>query len=307
MVGLIFPGQGSQEPGMGQELYTHEVFQIGSRVTGRDLAALCRSDAETLSRTENAQLAVFAVSMAAYAVWAAENAPPAAVAGFSLGECSALCAAGVFSLEDGFRLVQKRAAVMQEACQPNAGRPSGSGDGSEKTQYPLSSGCMSALLGGDPPEPYEDGSNWAIPVNFNCPGQTVVAGTPDGVAVLEERCKASGGRVARLALSGAFHTKMMSGAGEELRRFTQTLTFRDPAMPIYTNISGENLPSGTDVPRHLEEHMTHPVVWQRCVENMLASGVTRFVEMGHGSSLAKLIKRIDRGVEVIPYTHAVRR
>jgi [acyl-carrier-protein] S-malonyltransferase len=307
MTALIFPGQGSQEPGMGRELYHHEVFQIGSRVTGRDLAALCQNDAETLSRTENAQLAVFTVSMAAYAVWAAENGPPAAMAGFSLGECSALRAAGALPLEDGFRLVQKRAAVMQSSCQPDAGRPSGSGDGSEQTQYPLSSGCMSALLGGDPPEPYDDGRNWATPVNYNCPGQTVVAGTPDGVAFLEERCKASGGRAARLALSGAFHTKMMSGAGEELRRFAQTLAFRGPAVPLYTNITGEILPDGTDFPRHLEEHMTHPVLWQKCVENMLKSGVTRFVETGHGNSLAKLIKRIDRGAEVIPYTHAVRR
>ncbi|MDR0325490.1 MAG: ACP S-malonyltransferase [Oscillospiraceae bacterium] len=284
MTALIFPGQGSQEPGMGREFYSSEVFAAGSRVAGRDLAALCQSDAETLSRTENAQLAVFAVSMAMYAAWAAENGRPAAMAGFSLGECSALCAAGVLSLEDGFRLVQKRAELMQASCRD-------------------ANGAMSALLGGEPPQPYEDGEDWAVPVNFNCPGQTVIAGTPGGVAALEAQCKASGGRAARLALSGAFHTKMMSGAGEMLKAFAATLAFSEPAAPLYTNLSGEILHPGADVPRHLELHMTHPVLWQKCVENMLAAGVTRFVEMGHGSSLAKLIKRIDRGVEVSSAAH----
>jgi [acyl-carrier-protein] S-malonyltransferase len=299
MTAIIFPGQGSQEPGMGKEFYNSDVFETGSRVTGRDLAALCQSGAETLSRTENAQLAVFAVSMAMVEKWRAENAPPAAFAGFSLGECSALCAAGALSLEDGFKLVQKRAEAMQAAC--DAGE-----------------GAMSALLGGDPPEPYDEsadaerdsqrpGGHWATPVNFNCPGQTVVAGTPEGVAVLEERCKASGGRAARLAVSGAFHTKMMAGAGEALRLFAGTLTFRGPAVPVYTNVTGGLLPSGTDIPGHLETQMTHPVLWQRCVENMIASGVTDFIEMGHGSSLAKFIKRIDRSAKVTSFEQSAPR
>lgn len=266
---------------MGRELYeTHpaarEVFALGSRITGRDLTALCfDTNAETLSRTENAQLAVFTVSMAAFAVRGEE---PAAVAGFSLGECSALCAAGAVSLEDGFRLVQKRGQLMQDACS-------------------VGGGAMSALLGGGMPEPYEEAEEWAIPVNFNCPGQTVVAGTPGGVAVLEERCKASGGRVSRLALSGAFHTKAMAGAGAALRSFAATLTFNKLNIPLYTNLTGENLP-GTDIPRHLEAHMTNPVLWQKGIENMLAAGVTHLAETGHGKSLAKLIKRISRETEV---------
>lgn len=287
MTAYVFPGQGSQEPGMGKELYeaqtaAREVFDIGAHVTGRDLTALCfQSDAGALARTENAQLAVFTVSMAVYAVLRldSENQTPAVAAGFSLGECSALCAAGVLSLEDGFRLVQKRAVLMQKACTGG-------------------NGAMSALLGGDPPAPFDDNDDWAQPVNFNCPGQTVIAGTPRGVEVLEERCKASGGRVARLALSGAFHTKAMGAAGAELRTFAETLTFRPPALPVYTNLTGAVLPPDTDIPRHLEAQMTNPVLWQRSIENMIASGVTQFVEMGHGKSLQKLIKRIDRNVEV---------
>jgi [acyl-carrier-protein] S-malonyltransferase len=286
---------------MGRELYdchaeARAVFDTGARVTGRDLTDVCGAcgcGAETLNRTENAQLAVFTVSMAAYAVWRRENDPPAAVAGFSLGECSALCAAGVFSLEDGFRLVQKRAEAMRDACEGM-------------------NGAMSALLGGgghgpqrisvedrgkgegDDPLCYEDGAEWAVPVNFNCPGQTVVAGTPGGVAVLEQRCKDSGGRVARLAVSGAFHTKMMAGAAAELRAFVQGLSVNPPSVPLYTNLTGQPLPPGTDIPSHLERHMTHPVLWQLCVENMLSAGVTEFIEMGHGTTLTKFVKRIRR-------------
>jgi [acyl-carrier-protein] S-malonyltransferase len=274
MTALIFPGQGSQEPGMGKAYYESEVFAAGSRVTGRDLAALCESDAATLSRTENAQLALFSISMAMLDEWRKENEPPAAVSGFSLGECSALVAAGCLSLEDGFRLVQKRAEAMQTACDSGM------------------NGAMSALLGGDPPEAYEEGEAWAVPVNFNCPGQTVVAGTPEGVAVLEERCKASGGRAARLALSGAFHTKMMAGAAAELKAFAQTLNFKDPSVPLYTNVTAEPLPPGTDFPAHLERHMTSPVLWQKCIENMKAAGITQFAETGHGGSLGRFLKRM---------------
>ena len=277
---------------MGRDFYGHEVFSVGSRVTGRDLAALCQSDAETLSRTENAQLAVFTASMAMAAVWAAENGPPSAVAGFSLGECSALCAAGAVSLEDGFRLVQKRAEVMQTACKDANGAMSALLGGGQGPRRPSGSGIDNEQI----PDSlsYDDGTDWAVPVNYNCPGQTVVAGTPRGVAVLEERCKASGGRAARLALSGAFHTKMMNGAGESLKAFAESLAFREPAVPLYTNLSGDRLPAGTDIPRHLEAQMTNPVLWQTCVETMLAAGVTQFIEMGHGTSLTKLIKRIAR-------------
>jgi [acyl-carrier-protein] S-malonyltransferase len=283
MKALIFPGQGSQELGMGRELYdgyaeARAVFETGARVTGRDLTEVCGAcgcDAETLNRTENAQLAVFTVSMAAYAVWRLENEAPAAMAGFSLGECSALCAAGVLSLEDGFRLVQKRAETMMAACKGM-------------------NGAMSALLGGDPPEAYEDGAEWAVPVNYNCPGQIVVAGTPEGVAVLERRCKDSGGRAARLAVSGAFHTKMMAPAAAALRAFAQGLAAGVPSVPVYTNLTGEPLPAGTGIPAHLERQMTNPVLWQRCVENMLSAGVTEFIETGHGTTLGKFIKRIRR-------------
>jgi [acyl-carrier-protein] S-malonyltransferase len=275
MKALIFPGQGLQETGMGSDFYGSEVFAVGSKVIGRDLAALCQSDTETLNRTENAQLAVFAVSMAAYDARRAGNEPPAAMAGFSLGECSALCAAGVFSLDDGFRLVQKRADVMMEACKNM-------------------NGAMSALLGGEPPEAYEDGGEWAVPVNFNCPGQIVVAGTPDGVAVLEERCKDSGGRAARLAVSGAFHTKMMAPAAAELRDFIKTLTVNPASVPVYSNLTGNILPEGTDISAHLEAQMTSSVLWQLSVENMLGAGITEFIETGHGSTLTKFIKRIKR-------------
>lgn len=284
---FVCPGQGSQTPGMGREYYEYsekvrEVFALGSRTTGRDLKALCfDTEAKELNRTENAQPAVFTLTMALFALLEEKGLRPDAVAGFSLGECSALCAAGALSLEDGFRLVTERGRLMQKAADAGEGK-------------------MSAVLAlpADKIEVLSEGLE-AQPVNYNCPGQTVIAGTPEGVEALTARCLEAGAkRVIPLALSGAFHTSAMSPAASALETFAQTLSFSSPSIPLYTNLTGQLLPEDANIPRHLAAQMQSPVLWQRSVETMVEDGISRFVEVGPGNTL--FITKIDKNIQLVP-------
>lgn len=256
------------------------VFEQGAAVTGRDLAELCFDTPDSeLSRTENAQLALFAVSMGAFR---ALGAKPAAVAGFSLGECTALVAAGVLSLEDGFRLVAERARLMQQASDAGGG-------------------AMSAILGldGDAVRALA-GQTGAEPVNFNCPGQVVIAGPPDAVESLERLCLENGARRAmRLNLSGAFHTEAMRPAADLLEAFAQTLDFHEPELPVYTNCTGLPMDDFSRMPAHLARHMTHPVLWQKTVETMIAGGIDCFVEVGQGQTLCQFVRKTDKSVRAV--------
>ncbi len=285
---FIFPGQGAQSQGMGKELYetyqqARDVFEAGSLRTGRDLAALCfETPDEALARTENAQLAIFTLSMAVFGVLRMKNVVPEVCAGFSLGECSALCAAGALSLEDGFALVAERGRLMQRASDEGAG-------------------AMSAVLGldGGVVAALAEGLD-ALPVNFNCPGQVVIAGTAQGVEALEARCVQNGARrVMRLKLSGAFHTKAMQPAAVEFEAFCRKMSFCAPGIPVYTNLTGDALPEGVDFPAHLARHMQSPVLWQTSVERMQSAGADLFIEAGPGNTLGQFVRRIDRGAAVL--------
>lgn len=284
----FFPGQGAQAPGMGQSLFegsdaARAVFGRVSDVTGVDVAKLCfETDAATLSRTEHSQLAIFTHSMAAYAALQEAGVSFRACAGFSLGEYTALAAAGIVSLEDGAKIVRKRGQLMQHAAD-------------------TIEGGMAAILGLED-EVVERAcaavDGLVLPVNYNCPGQLVIAGERVALEQAIENCKAAGARRAvPLAVSGAFHTPLLKEASAELRAFTEGFSFSAPTMPIYSNLNGQPL-SVDDLPAHLEQHMISPVRWKALVENGVVAGLTTGCEIGPGKTLTGFARKISKELAV---------
>ena len=308
MIAFVFPGQGSQNFGMGQELCNAnpaaaEVMAAASKAAGIDLLNL---DAEALTQTRYAQLAIVAQSLAAYAAVTEELAAKAAkgskaaraaiavgaadtakikasaetaYAGFSLGEYSALCAAGRLSLVDTMRLVARRAELMQQAS----------------TQEP---GAMAAVIGLPAAafgeilnRPEFAGRVYAV--NDNAPGQMVIAGEKAAVAAATEPLKAAGARrIIPLSVSGAFHTRLMSLAAEPLRAFAAEFIFLPGQGFVFSNMTAAPLPAETDMPAYLAEHMLSPVLWRQEIEALVATGCTAFVECGSGKVLTGLIRKI---------------
>ena len=284
----FFPGQGAQHTQMGQALYesseaARRVFDRASSVADLDVAKLCfESSQEELNRTVNSQIAIFTHSLACYEALKDVGVTFKACAGFSLGEYTALVAAGILSVEDGIRLVRRRGQLMQQAADSM-------------------DGCMAAILGLEDEQVGQacasvDGI--VFPVNYNCPGQLVIAGERPAVEKAIVACKEAGARRALpLAVSGAFHTSLMAEAAKELRAFEQDLTVHEAVMPIYTNVTGEKL-EVTDLPAHLERHMCSPVRWKSLVANGMADGLTTGVEIGPGKTLAGFAKKISKELTV---------
>lgn len=287
----LFPGQGAQHPGMGKEVYdgsaaAREVFACASEVAGLDVAKLCfEGTMDELSRTVNSQIAIFTHSMAVYAALKEAGVSFEACAGFSLGEYTALAAAGVVSLADGVKIVRKRGQVMQQAADA------------------MDSG-MAAVLGLDDAVVEEAcakvTSGLVRPVNYNCPGQLVIAGERAALNDAIELCKAAGARRALpLAVSGAFHTPLLADAAAELRAFLADFTFAEPTMPLYSNLDGQPLKTD-DMPAHLERHMMSPVRWKALMANGMAAGLTTGCEIGPGKTLTGFAKKIDKALTVLP-------
>ncbi len=292
MIAFVFPGQGSQKTGMGQDLCraseaAARLVGAASAVAGIDLLAL---DEAALAQTRYAQLAIVAHSLAAHAALkaalpAALAEAPAAFAGFSLGEYSAFTAAGQLTLEETMRLVTRRAELMQEA---SAARP----------------GAMSAVLG-LPAEAFEailsrpPFAGRVFAVNDNAPGQMVIAGEAEAVAEAAGPLKEAGARrIVPLAVSGAFHTSLMAPAAAPLTEFARGFAFRPGSGPVYSNRTAEPLPASIDMPVYLAEHMQSPVLWRQEVARLVAGGCTAFVECGTGKVLAGLIRKIAPDVPV---------
>ncbi len=280
----VFPGQGSQTRGMGRSVYessasAREIFARAEQAAGFSVAELCfEADKDTLSRTVNSQIAITTVSLAVLAALEERGFSPSSCAGFSLGEYTAMIAAGMLSLEEGLQLVCKRGELMQHAA--------------DKTD-----GCMAAVLGLSDSSVEEICQNTAgtvLPVNYNCDGQLVIAGARSAVDAAAEGCRQAGARrVLPLAVSGAFHTPLMAEAAAELRKFAASLTWHAPSLSIYTNITGQRLTTD-DMPRHLEQHMISPVRWKQLCQTMLADGFSKHLEVGAGKTLTGFARRISK-------------
>ncbi|MEJ5251846.1 MAG: ACP S-malonyltransferase [Chthonomonadetes bacterium] len=285
MIALVFPGQGSQTPGMGKSVAEEFgsarcVYEEADEILGYRLSALCfEGSEEELRQTVHAQPALFVTSIAIWHVLRELVDPkPVCVAGHSVGEYAALVAAGVLDWQDGLKLVQARARAMQEAA--------------ERTP-----GTMAAVLGLDADAveaACKEASSAGVVVvaNLNCPGQIVISGQSEAVAKAGELCKAKGAkRVIPLRVSGAFHSPLMQDAAERFREALQAVTFHPPKVPVVANRTADVLPEDTDFVALMTEQLLNPVRWEESVRRMWDLGARLFVELGPGDVLSGLVRR----------------
>ena len=284
----VFPGQGAQFTGMGKELYetlplAKELFEQANEILGFRITDLMfEGSDEELKQTKVTQPAIFLHSVI-LARSLGETFQPDMTAGHSLGEFSALVAAGALSFEDGLKLVYARALAMQKACEAN---PS----------------TMAAILG-LPDERVEEVcasvDDVVVPANYNCPGQIVISGSNSGI---EKACKlmkeAGAKRALPLKVGGAFHSPLMEPARLELMAAIEATPFATPICPVYQNVSTVGETDPAVIRKNLIAQLTSPVKWTQSVQQMIADGAVEFVELGPGSVLQGLITKIDKGVTV---------
>ncbi|NQX44076.1 ACP S-malonyltransferase [Paenibacillus tritici] len=292
-IAFVFPGQGAQTVGMGKDVYeavpqSRAVFEKGDEVLGFPLSRLVFEGPDSeLKQTVNTQPALVTASVAYLEALRGLNITPDYVAGHSLGEYSALVAAGVLSYEDAVRLVRLRGQFMEEAV-------------------PGGQGAMAAVLGAERGALTElcrsisESGNSVELANVNCPGQIVVSGSVAGVGEVVQRVKEAGGkRAIPLEVSGPFHSSLMKGAAERLAAELQKVTFNAPAMPVVVNVTAAPVTDPEEIRNLLVAQVFSPVLWQDSVEWLIAAGVDTFVEIGSGSVLAGLIRKIDKNVKVV--------
>lgn len=278
---FMFPGQGSQFPGMAKELYetnptAREMFDRANEILGFDITEIMfDGTAEDLKQTKVTQPAVFL-----HSVILAKCSPdfkPDMVAGHSLGEFSALTAAGALDFEDGLRLVSIRAHAMQKACEANPG-------------------TMAAILA-LPTETVEslcaEVDGVVVPANYNCEGQIVISGSVDAVAEASEKLKAAGAKRALiLPVGGAFHSPLMQPAAEELAAGIESVEFKTPVCPVYQNVTALPTTDPAEIKKNLLAQLTAPVRWTQSVMNMVDDGAASFTESGPGKVLQGLVSKI---------------
>jgi len=282
MKAYLFPGQGSQFSGMGKDLYENNaqaraLFDKANDILGFEITkVMFEGTDEELKQTNVTQPAIFLHSVILAST--IENFAPDMVAGHSLGEFSALVAAGALSFEDALRLVAKRADAMQRACELN---PS----------------TMAAVLALDDAKIEEIcasvESEVVVAANFNCPGQVVISGSHEGVRLAGEKLKEAGAkRVLPLPVGGAFHSPLMEPAREELAAAIENTVFATPRCAIYQNVNARSATDIETIKANLIAQLTAPVRWTQSVRNMVADGATEFVECGPGKVLQGLVKKI---------------
>lgn len=284
MTAYIFPGQGAQYPGMGQDLHdrfstAREVFEEANRLLGFDISeTMFNGTEEELKQTEVTQPSIFIHSYA-LAMAAGADFQPAMVAGHSLGEFSALAATGSLSFKDGLLLVSKRAKAMQKACE----------------KQPSTMAAILGLANETVEQACEETNGTVVPANYNAPGQVVISGTNDAVNQVIEKLKEQGAkRAMTLNVGGAFHSPVMEPARDELEQALQSTNFHAPDCPVYQNVTAEAARDPETIQQNLIRQLTAPVLWTQSVEKMIADGAETFYEVGPGNVLQNLIKKIDR-------------
>lgn len=286
MKAYVFPGQGAQFVGMGKDLYENsplakEMFEKANQILSFRITDLMFAGTdEDLKQTKVTQPAIFLHSVILSKVLG-NNFKPEMVAGHSLGEFSALVAAGALSFEDGLKLVSARAMAMQKACEKE---PS----------------TMAAVLGLED-EKVEEICNSinevVVAANYNCPGQLVISGSIKGIDIACQKLTEAGAkRALKLAVGGAFHSPLMEPARQELEAAINSTPFNRPICPIYQNVDAKPTSDPEVIKKNLIAQLTAPVRWTQTAKNMLADGATSFVELGPGNVLQGLIKKVDRNV-----------
>lgn len=285
MKAYVFPGQGSQAEGMGKELYesntqANELYEQANTLLGWRISdVMFHGTKEDLTQTNVTQPAVFLESIVRAKV-AGSVFQPAAVAGHSLGEFTALCAAGALSFEEAFLLVSKRAFAMQKACE-------------------LADGTMAAVLG------MEDSiveevcqsieNEIVVAANYNSPGQLVISGSRKGIEMAVEGLTTRGAkRVLILPVGGAFHSPLMKPAQDELEEAIKSAIFLKPVCPVYQNVHALPVTDPEEIRKNLIAQLTAPVRWTKTIENMIADGITEFVEVGASAVLRGMIRKINK-------------
>ena len=288
---FVFPGQGSQFPGMGKDHYNNSVFakklfEQSNEVLGFRLSDIMFNGTdEDLKQTNVTQPAVFLHSIVAYRT--IESASPDMVAGHSLGEFSALVANGTLSFEDALQLVAVRARAMQKACEKN---PS-----TMAAVLNLADNKVEAICA----EVQKETGEIVVPANYNCPGQLVISGSIKGIDIACERMKAAGAKRALvLPVGGAFHSPLMEPAKKELKQAIEATKFHNPTCAVYQNVVAKAVMDKDEIKQNLIDQLTGPVRWTQTVQSMITDGASTFTESGPGKVLQGLILKIEKSMEV---------
>jgi [acyl-carrier-protein] S-malonyltransferase len=287
---LLFAGQGAQTVGMGKDLterfpVAKAFFESANAALSYNLAAICFNGPEPeLTKTENAQPGIYLVSWVAFQLLK-EQVPALsfdATAGLSLGEFTALAAAGVFGFEDGLRLVRERGRLMQEACE-------------------VTKGGMAAIIGLDETPTREVCMQAGVEIaNLNCPGQIVISGESEKIGHACELAAAKGARKAMpLTVAGAYHSRWMAGVQPKLKSALASVIFQPPSVAVVSNVTAQPHGSAMEIRTRLIEQVTAPVHWERSIRWLLAQGFTRFIEIGPGKALSGFMKRIDKNAQML--------